>query len=260
MAALDDDVSVLLQTYDALDAFLREMDVLDVKNEPPASPSTSVSSTSSAPRKRKHDSSKTTISNTSADNETRERPVRRRRQKDELLQLRQQALEMEAQLQGLQNALTAAQPRKTEAKSLESQLWESCALHERRAKLVVEDENARLRGIASKELKVSLEIEKLLVKCYASAVRALLYVLGRRKVSDGVLLRICFSWRSCRSGKTRNSRSMRATCFSTRCWSKTRTRASATSRARTLCSQRPQQCTAPATSRGSCSRATRRRA
>ncbi|TYZ58213.1 hypothetical protein PybrP1_006441 [[Pythium] brassicae (nom. inval.)] len=115
----EDDVGMLLQTYDALDSFLREMDALDVK--------------------------------------------------EELLQLREQALAMEAQLQNLQSARATAHAPKLKASSVETQLWERCAVVERRAKHAVEGENARLRDIASKELKVSFEIEKLLVKCYASA-------------------------------------------------------------------------------------------
>lgn len=203
MAMVDDDVSVLLQTYDALDAFLREMDTLDaVKSElaPPAVVTTSVSPTVSTltPRKRKHACIVAPIDVSSDDTHER-RPVRRRRQKEELLALREQALAMEAQLQRLRSsaALAAAHPpQQRPPASPSSQLWESCALFERRAKHAAVHENARLRGIASKELKVSFAIEKLLVKSYATAVRSCCHVWGMYGASDShaSVIPVC-SWR-----------------------------------------------------------------
>lgn len=237
--------SVLLQTFDALDAFLREMDALDALDAPlsvynsNASPTasssplqqeeqtyTSTSASASgvkvesvrydqpamkstrpgaaalagggngrtppASRKRKHESrtsvvfsvassepinSSTDVSCDSMELQLSSRPVRRRRQKDELLALRQQALDLEIQLQTIKTAMEPlhTDPRGTTAvrqKSVEVQAWEAHALSEKRVKYAAEAENARLKELASKERKASYEIEKMLLKCCTSAVRS----------------------------------------------------------------------------------------
>lgn len=240
-----DGVSVLLQTYDALDAFLREMDALDALDASPSLSNTSTASCSlfkqeqqhvkqthestgaidvklesarytqltaalttqplpsssvaggngvmatTASRKRKHESrtsvvfsvannqvtsNSTSISSDPLNLQASSRPVRRRRQKDELLVLRQQALDLETQLQCIKVAMeplnTDTRAATMQQKSAEAQAWEAHALGEKRAKHATEAENARLMEIASKERKAFYEIEKMLIKCYTNAVRS----------------------------------------------------------------------------------------
>lgn len=243
--ALNDGASVLLQTYDALDAFLREMDALDSLDASPSFSNASSASSSlfkqeqqhmkqtnesmgafdvklesaryaqpaaalatqplssssvargngvlatTASRKRKHESrtsvvftmdnnqvvsSSTSTSSNPLDLQSSSRPVRRRRQKDELLVLRQQALDLETQLQSIKVAMKPlnadTRAATIQQKSAEAQTWEAHALGEKRAKHATEAENARLMEIASKERKAFCEIEKMLIKCYTSAVRS----------------------------------------------------------------------------------------
>lgn len=228
----EDDASVLLQTYAALDAFLHEMNALDappvtslqivqqveqhqqddkkhaslvfrngvnmesVRCTQPArataittqlNASSAVAGATSASRKRKHESRTSVVvsiqsnqpnsstNSESIDTQLSSRPVRRRRQKDELIVLRQQALDLETQLQSIKAAMEPSVADSKTAlvkqKRMQALAWEAHALQEKRMKQSTECENARLKELASKELKASFEIDKMLIKCYTSAVR-----------------------------------------------------------------------------------------
>lgn len=279
-APLGDDVGVLLQTYDALEAFLLEMDALDHDGElvrpcAPSSPRVTFSqqliehnwdvapvktedhssgaglshtptalapmTTSTDTRKRKFELRTSAVVTVTTDASACKRPARRRRQKDELLQLREQALAMETQLAQLQAALPRPAASAQAPKSRAMELWERRAVQSRQRKRATETENSRLREIASKELKISFEIEKMLIKCYTSSVRTDAYFVASSCPShahtDALAVVGHGSSRSCRCTRTRTSHSTHTTCFCTRCSRRTPTRGSATSRRGRLRSQ-----------------------
>ncbi|KAF1321497.1 hypothetical protein FI667_g11889, partial [Globisporangium splendens] len=96
------------------------------------------------------------------------RPARRRRQKEELLELRKQAAHLESQLRRIQDV---QQRDGSGRKALAMSRWEDRARQEKDANREVQQENQRLREIVETERSVASTIEKMLLRCFMRSQR-----------------------------------------------------------------------------------------